>query len=63
MTVVDGYKIVQEPQRNRITIALPQTWQTVQGTTGDVAERRLEISEKEEALILYLVKSLYELEK
>lgn len=60
MTIIDGYMIVQEPQKNRIVISLPQTWQTVQGTTGGVAERRLEISGKEEAIILCLVKGLFE---
>lgn len=60
MTIIDGYALVQDTQHNKITITLPQTWQTVQGTTGGVEERRLEISGKEEAIILCLVRGLFE---
>ncbi len=60
MTIIDGYMITQEPQKNRIVISLPQTWQTIKGTVGDVAERRVSLRQEEEAAILIVVKGMFE---
>lgn len=60
MTIIDGYMIVQEPQKNRIVISLPQTWQTVQGTIGEVTDRRIELRQEEEAALLVAVKGMFE---
>lgn len=60
MTIIDGYSIIQEPQNNRIVISLPQTLQTVQGTVGEVANRRIELRQEEEAALLVAVKAMFE---
>lgn len=60
MTIIDGYAIIQEPQKNRIVISLPQTWQTIQGTVGDVADRRVSLRREEEAALLVAIKGMFE---
>lgn len=61
--IIDGcYSIWQEIQQNRIVITLPQTWQTLATTTQPISYRRTEISEGEEAIILGIVKRMYEQE-
>ena len=59
----DGYSIRQDIQRNQIIISLPQTWKTTQSTLGHFNnERKLEISEEDEILLLKIVKLIYEVE-
>ena len=61
--IVDGwYSIWQEIQKNRIVITLPQTWQTLATTAQPISYRRTALSEEEEAIILGLVKRMYEQE-
>ena len=59
--IVDGwYSIHQDIQHNRIVISLPQTERTLATTTEPISYRRTELSEEEEAIILGIVKRLYE---
>lgn len=60
MTIIDGYMITQEPQKNRIVICLPQTLRTAQGTVGCTIERRIELRQEEEAALLVAVKGMFE---
>lgn len=60
MTIIDGYTIIQEPQKNRIVISLPQTLQTTQSTIGEVTDRRIELRQEEEAALLVAVKAMFE---
>lgn len=57
----EGYIVVQEPSNNSITIYLPQTTQGI--WLRDVSarcDRKLFLSEDEEAVLLGIVKKLYE---
>ena len=61
--IIDGwYSIRQEIQKNRIVITLPQTGQTLATTAQPISYRRTALSEEEEAIILGLVKRMYEQE-
>ena len=61
--IVNGwYSIRQENQKNRIVITLPQTGQTLVTTAQPISYRRTALSEEEEAIILGLVKRMYEQE-
>lgn len=61
--IIDGwYSIRQEIQKNRIVITLPQTEQTLATTAQPVSYRRTALSEEEEAIILGIVKRMYEQE-
>lgn len=61
--IVDGwYSIRQEIQQNRIVITLPQTGKTLVTTAQPISYRRTALSEEEEAVILGIVKRMYEQE-
>ena len=59
--IVDGwYSIQQNIQQNRLVICLPQTQETLVSTAQPISYRRTELSEEEEAIILGIVKRMYE---
>ena len=60
MVISEGYSIMQEVKKNRIVINLPQTWQSVTGTTVSMSGRRKTLTEEEEAALLHIVKAMYE---
>lgn len=60
MICIDGYYIAQEPLRNKITIRMPQTWDTLQGTNEIPRKRRKELTGEELSLLLLLVKEWFE---
>ena len=62
MIVDSCYSIRQEIQQNRIIITLPQTGQTLVTTAQPISYRRIELSTEEEAIILGIVKRMYEQE-
>lgn len=63
VTSNDGYSIRQEINNNQIIISLPQTIQTLNNTVGAISyERRLALTETEEASLLMMVKTMLEKE-
>ena len=60
MIISDGYTIRQERTKNRIVITLPQTWQTLQNTVKPISYRKTELTESEEALLLNVVRQMFD---
>lgn len=56
----NGYILNYKPKENQIVIMLPQTISTLTNTVSPVADRRIDISHEEEAMILNLVKAIME---
>lgn len=56
----NGYILNYKPKENQIVITLPQTVSTLTNTVSPVVERRIDISHEEEAVILNVVKSIFE---
>ncbi len=52
MTTSDGYTIHQYPTRNEIVIILPQRWDTLTNTFAPVSNRRIALTDTEEAALL-----------
>lgn len=60
MVVSEGYSIMQEVLKNRIIIVLPQTSASITGTSVPMSGRRITITADEEAVLLHIVKAMYE---
>ena len=60
MINIEGYMLVYEPKSNRIVITLPQTIETLTNTVSEIVDRRIDISNEEEATILNVVKAIME---
>ena len=60
MIISEGYSIMQEPKKNRIIINLPQTIATMNTTVEPLSQRYLTITAEQEAVILGIVKAMYE---
>ena len=60
MTVIDGYTITQYTTRNVITITLPQRQDTLTHTFVPVSDRRIALTDAEEAALLVAVKAMFE---
>lgn len=60
MTTSDGYAIIQYPTRNTIVIALPQRWDTLTNTSVPISDRRMVLTDTEEAALLAAVKAMFE---
>lgn len=60
MTVIDGYTLTQYPKQNAIVITLPQRWDTLTTTVSPVSDRRLQLTDTEEAALLVAVRAMYE---
>lgn len=60
MTVIDGYTITQYTTRNVITITLPQRQDTLTNTFVPVLDRRIALTDAEEAALLVAVKAMFE---
>lgn len=60
MVISDGYSIRQEIVNNRIVITLPQTWSTMSNTVNPICNRKLELSESDEVMLLSLIRYIYE---
>lgn len=58
----NGYMIFQKINDNSLHIQLPQTTGTLRSTVGAVSNRKLSLSDEEEAMILMFVMGLYERE-
>lgn len=60
MIVSDGYYVMQVVQENKIIIGLPQTMQTIGNTIDKISDRRLALTDEEEASLLLTVRRLLE---
>ena len=60
MIVGDGYSLFYDKNKNRIVIHLPQTMQTARNTVDAVTDRKIDITESEQSLILNVVKAVFE---
>ena len=60
MIVGDGYYLNFDKDKNRIVILLPQTMQTLTNTMDTVTDRKTDINESEQSLILNVVKAVFE---
>lgn len=60
MIVSDGYSLNYDKGKNRIVILLPQTMETLTNTIDAVTDRRIDINESEQSLILNVVKAVME---
>jgi hypothetical protein len=60
MTTSGGYSIIQYPTRNAIVITLPQRRDTLTNTFVAVSNRRLALTDAEEAALLIAVKAMFE---
>lgn len=60
MIVGDGYCLNYDKDKNRIVILLPQTMQTLTNTMDAVTDRKMDINESEQSLILNVVKAVLE---
>ena len=60
MIVSDGYSLSYIPKRNQIVINLPQTMTTLSNTVTKISNRRISLTETEEAAILSVVRAIME---
>lgn len=60
MIVGDGYYLNYDKDKNRIVILLPQTMETLTNTMDAVTDRKIDITESEQSLILNVVKAVFE---
>ena len=60
MIVGDGYCLSYDKNKNRIVILLPQTMQTATNTMDAITDRKIDINESEQSLILNVVKAVFE---
>lgn len=60
MIVSDGYTIQEYSKQNKIVITLPQTIRTCTNTVGVIEDRKDNLSDMEQAIVLNIVKSIYQ---
>ncbi len=60
MIVSDGYSLVYDKGRNKIVICLPQTEQTATNTISMVTNRKVDLTDEEQMIILSVVKYVME---
>lgn len=60
MIKIEGYSIQEYPKQNKIVIFLPQTIKTCTNTVREIEERKDELSNMEQSIILTVVKSIYQ---
>lgn len=60
MIVCDGYCLFYDKNKNRIVIHLPQTMNTLTNTFEAVKDRKMDLNESEQILILNTVKAVFE---
>ena len=60
MIVIDGYSILYEKNKNKITILMPQTMETPINTFSLPSNRKVDFTDAELSSILYTVKMIVE---
>lgn len=59
MLTSDGYTIVYYKNRNQIVISLPQTSKTLANTLEPVVDRKVDVEEKELAILLSATQAIF----
>lgn len=55
----DGYSLIYYKNRNQIVISLPQTLKTLTNTLEPVVDRRVDVEEKELAILLNVTQTIF----
>lgn len=63
MIVADGYSLSYEKWKNRVIIHLPQTVFTPTNTTEPVVDRKVDVEEKDLAIILCILMAIFRKER
>lgn len=59
MLASNGYSIIYYKNRNQIVISLPQTSKTLTNTLEPVVDRRVNVEEKELAILLNVTRTIF----
>ena len=59
MLTSNGYSLIYYKNRNRIAIGLPQTAETLTNTFNSVVDRRIDVDDKELAMLLATVQAIF----
>ena len=59
MLTSNGYNLVYDKKRNVIVISLPQTWRTLTNTFEPVVDRRIDVEEKDLAILLTATQAIF----
>ena len=60
MLVLDDYCLSYDKERNKITVTLPQTPETMMNTVDEMRIRRVDVKEEELFAVLLTVKLIFE---
>ena len=60
MIVVDGYSLSYDKGKNKISIHLPQTVFTATNTIEPVADRKVDVEEKDLAIVLGVAMAIFQ---
>lgn len=63
MIISDGYTIEYYKNRNQIIIGLPQTMQTATNTISMVTNRKVDLTDEDQVIILAVVKYVTEVKE
>ena len=59
MLTSNGYFLTYYKERNQIVIGLPQTWKTLTNTLEPVVDRRVDVEEKDLAILLTATQAIF----
>lgn len=59
MLTSNGYSLIYYKNRNRIVIGLPQTAETLTNTFNSVVDRRIDVDDKELAILLTVAQAIF----
>lgn len=59
LTNRDGYSLIYYKSRNQIVIGLPQTWGSLTNTINLVADRKIDVEEKDLAILLAVTQAIF----
>lgn len=59
MLTSNGYNLVYDKKHNLITISLPQTWRKLTNTFKPVVNRRIDVEEKDLAILLTAAQAIF----
>lgn len=59
MLTLNGYSLVYYKNRNQIVIGLPQTWRTMTNTIEPVVDRKVDVEDKDLAILLTTAQAIF----